>query len=94
MSITKIELSNDDIQKLIDGHSNEFNSTMLDIVDRRVSNIKPNNILKNYTEKHTYFEPSKIDPRVYNEISDIFFNSVDNDFECIELSPIKYIKKF
>lgn len=91
MSITKIELSNDDTQKLIDGHSNEFNSTMLDIVDRRVSNIKPNNILKNYTEKHTYFEPSKTDPRVYNEISDIFFNSVDNDFECIELSPINPI---
>lgn len=88
MQIEKIKLSSDDYEKLITSNSNIFNSTMLDIFYKRAKNVQPAFLLKNYQNKSDMYAPSKIDPRVYNEISNIFFDSVANDFECIELSPI------
>lgn len=88
MSIEKIELTLDDYQRLISDSSNKFNSTMLDIFDKRSRDVLPSNLLKNYQNKYNIYEPAKVDPRIYNEISNIFFDSVDEDFDCIELSPI------
>lgn len=88
MSIDTIKLTDDDFDALINESANKFNSTIIDIFNQRSKNITPSNLLNNYQKKHSLFEPSKIDPRIYNEISNIFFDTVGNDFECIELSPI------
>lgn len=88
MAVDKIALTNEDMKKLISESSNKFNSTMLEIINNRVSNIKPSTLLKNYNDKYSFFKCSSIDPRIYNEISNKFFDAVDDDFECIELSPI------
>ena len=60
----------------------------MDIFEHRANNVSPSVLLKNYKSKHNLYEPSKIDPRVYNEINSVFFDTVSGDFECIELSPI------
>ena len=88
MSIQKIELTEDDYNKLVDSSAKVFNSTMLSIFSERSKKVFSSNLIKNYQKKSNIYEPSKIDPRIYNEISNIFFDSVDKDFECIELSPI------
>ncbi len=88
MGVQKVNLSDEDYQLLLHEGANIFNSTMLDIFEQRSKNINPSVLLNNYKNKHNLYEPSKIDPRVYNEISNIFFDSVSDDFECIELSPI------
>lgn len=88
MDIKKIELTSDAYESLITSSANKFNSTILDIFNQRAKDISPATLLNNYQNRQKLYEPSKIDPRIYNEISNIFFNSVDNDFECIELSPI------
>lgn len=88
MKIGKITLTDEDYEALIKDSSNKFNSTIMDIFSQRAKDISPSTILKNYQNKHALYEPAKIDPRIYNEISNIFFDSVDSNFECIELSPI------
>ncbi len=88
MSIKKIDLSSEDYRALISENANTFNSTMLEIFEQRAKKMCPSALLKNYKSKHNLYEPSKIDPRIYNEISNIFFDTVSDDFECIELSPI------
>lgn len=88
MNIGKISLNDKDYNLLINEKYNKFNSTILDIFYKRAKYVSPSNLLKNYENKHSLFEPSKIDPRIYNEINNIFFDSVSADFECIELSPI------
>lgn len=88
MEIKKIDLSEENFNKLISSSAKVFNSTMLDVFSERASKITGSSIINNYQRKNSIFEPSKIDPRIYNEISNIFFDSVDNDFECIELSPV------
>lgn len=88
MSIEKIKLTKNDFDALVNEEAKKFNSTMIDIFNLRSKNITPSNLLKNYERKYDLYEPSKIDPRIYNEISNIFFDSVSSNFECIELSPI------
>lgn len=88
MAIKKINLNSEDYDSLIFENGNIFNSTMLDIFGHRSNNVSPSALLKNYKSKHNLYEPSKLDPRVYNEINNVFFDTVSGDFECIELSPI------
>lgn len=88
MDIQKVDLSEEDYNKLIDSSAKTFNSTMLNIFSERSKKISCSNLIKNYQMKNNIYGPSKIDPRIYNEISNIFFDSVNNDFECIELSPV------
>lgn len=88
MNVDKINLTLEDFNALVNDDGSKFNSTILDIFSKRTKNIEPSNLLNNYQRKLALYEPSKIDPRIYNEISNIFFDAVSNDFECIELSPI------
>lgn len=88
MGIDKIELTPEDYNALTLGSANKFNSTIIEIFNQRSREISPATLLNNYQNKHSLYEPSKIDPRIYNVISNIFFDSVDKDFECVELSPI------
>lgn len=88
MGIEKIELTPNDYNALTTNSSKKFNSTMIDIFNERSKGISPSTLLDNYQNKHSLYQPAKIDPRIYNEISNIFFDTVCNDFECIELSPI------
>ena len=88
MSIKKINISKEDYSKICDASSSEFASTMLEIIQKRVDNVEAKNILNNYAKMNSYFGISSNNPIVYNEISNIFFNSVIPEFECVELSPI------
>ena len=88
MSVDKIDLTPEDFNALVNENGNKFNSTILEIFSKRADNVEPSNLLNNYQRKSSLYEPSKIDPRVYNEISNIFFDTVSKDFDCIELSPI------
>ena len=88
MSVDKIDLTPEDFNALVNENGNKFNSTILEIFSKRADKVEPSNLLNNYQRKLALYEPSKIDPRVYNEISNIFFDTVSKDFECIELSPI------
>lgn len=88
MKIKKIELTPIDYEALTTSSAKKFNSTIIDVFNERSKKILPTTLLDNYQNKTNLYQPSKIDPRIYNEISDIFFNTVCNDFECIELSPI------
>lgn len=91
MSASKIELTNEDYEKLVNAHYNKFSSTMIDIVAKRTIKIEPSVVLNNYKNRYTFYQPSIIDPRIYNDIIRDFYNSVQDDFECIELSPINPI---
>ena len=73
MAIKKINLNSEDYDSLIFENGNIFNSTMLDIFGHRSNNVSPSALLKNYKSKHNLYEPSKLDPRVYNEINNVFF---------------------
>lgn len=88
MEIKKLKLTEEDYNMLIDSSARIFNSTMLEVFSERAKKGSCSNLIRNYQIKNNIYEPSKIDPRIYNEISNIFFDSVDDDFECIELSPI------
>lgn len=88
MSASKIELSKEDYEKLLNEQSNIFISTMIDIYGERASKIMPSTILKNYETKYNIFQPASSDPQIYNDITRDFYNSVSDVFECIELSPI------
>ncbi|MBP3766567.1 MAG: hypothetical protein J6G98_05245 [Bacilli bacterium] len=88
MNETKDFFSESEKRKILDEPFNNLNSVMLDIFSEKVKSQKEITLLKNYENKHSLFEISKIDPRIYNEISNIFFDSVNDDYECIELSPI------
>ena len=88
MSVDKIDLTPENFNALVNENGNKFNSTILEIFSKRADNVEPSNLLNNYQRKSSLYEPSKIDPRVYNEISNIFFDTVSKDFDCIELSPI------
>lgn len=88
MNIQKIDLIEEDYNNLTDSSAKIFNSTMLNIFSERSKKVSCSNLINNYQKKSNIYQPSKIDPRIYNEISNIFFDSVDKDFECIELSPI------
>lgn len=88
MKIEKIELTSDDYIALTNDSAKKFNSTIIDIFNERSKKISPSVLIDNYQNKYSLYQPSKIDPRIYNEISNVFFDTVCNDFECIELSPI------
>ena len=91
MGISKINLNDDEYYKLLTEHSNKFNSTMLDIVRKRTEKIHPSTILKNYERRASFYQPSSENPIIYNYISNDFYRSISNDFECVELSPINSI---
>lgn len=86
--ISKVGITKDDYNLLVNDDANKFNSTMLDIYSDRAINIAPSTILKNYQNKYKIYGTSLVDPRIYNHISNVFFDSVSDDFECIELSPV------
>ena len=83
MGIEKIELTPNDYNALTTNSSKKFNSTMIDIFNERSKGISPSTLLDNYQNKHNLYQPAKIDPRIYNEISNIPFNSLGK--ECKEL---------
>ena len=72
MSVDKIDLTPEDFNALVNENGNKFNSTILEIFSKRADNVEPSNLLNNYQRKSSLYEPSKIDPRVYNEKSNIF----------------------
>ena len=87
----KIELTEEDYNKLCNEKYSKFTSTMIDIVRERTGKINPNEILKNYEQKYNYYKPAPNDAIIYNEMENIFYKSVSNDYDCIELSPINPI---